>query len=969
VGDGSKSYGHAASQNTRAAPAALFQTRSFAARESGEADRGADPAVALENALRLGHSFGAGAVLSPIQPHLEIGAIDDHHEREADRLAAAVMNRIASVPSREWNVKNTGPAFDSTTPMPGGSPLADAARMPMEQAFGADLRAVRLHNDTRSDTLSRAIGARAFTVGRDVYFQRGEFDTQTARGQQVLAHELTHVIQQHGCEVSGVSCNVSAARAGLIQRFPTAESLREEFRKKRYLGLRGKVNPALERVLRDLTAYEGYTKSVEGEADDELLEEGKRIYLQRLMESSRSYIAKRPRGKKTPRVRQIYWEASDELESLKNPGEPTAKKTANDIILPMDEESAELSKPSFIETTLPSVNAPNQPETAVEERGFLVEFDPGFGWAIRPEASDPDDAIPLTGTQLDQLRNSSITRAELWAELKFEESGELAEEEVPLELPVKIRAPGKPPQKASVSARSPSEILKAARIQEMSGYYYYEGFASVDRKEVDRLISGNLSVEEFLAKREIKSARPQPESMTEEIEFLEPAIPASKLPTTPEKKPKDLASKAARYAQRGADVSKKPIRAGVQYTRAYWLHAAAINPSAKSDPEAYEQLVRRGVPVNPPLVDSQLADYAYRAALAFEQGGDVERAVYWYRRVLVSGPQSKYAQAASEFLQKEKRPEQAPYQSSRPQQRYTSVSQKAELLSNADEYTRGQAKKSGLAQEEVYSPLAKSDFETQAKRFYDASLLTDPNEAEKHRQAAREAIDRMATGINTELLLKEFGPYYEWEKKVQSGNLSSLAPDTPNIDRLEEFKVKHLTTAEERAKYKLEYEGSKDKIQQGPPPWTGAGFDTAQMSTNFAGKGFAIFTMSPDGDIYAATHRVSQFHHSSFLAESAAAGAGELKADQGQLKAVTNKSGHYAQGAFYLQQVLHRFQTYFHQALAHVKLTFFGPDGKSVPEWPGGAEGFLDDYQKAPQSFLASTLEDIKARFKDKFGS
>ena len=80
----------------------------------------------------------------------------------------------------------------------GGQPIADNIRGPMEQAFNADFSSVKVHTGTQSDTLNRSLSARAFTSGQDVFFRQGEYNPGNSAGQELLAHELTHVVQQNG---------------------------------------------------------------------------------------------------------------------------------------------------------------------------------------------------------------------------------------------------------------------------------------------------------------------------------------------------------------------------------------------------------------------------------------------------------------------------------------------------------------------------------------------------------------------------------------------------------------------------------------------------------------------------------------------------------------------------------------------------------------------------------------------------
>lgn len=80
----------------------------------------------------------------------------------------------------------------------GGQPLSDNIRGPMEQAFGANFSGVKVHTDTTSDQLNQSIQAKAFTAGQDVFFRQGAYDPGSRGGQELIAHELTHVVQQTG---------------------------------------------------------------------------------------------------------------------------------------------------------------------------------------------------------------------------------------------------------------------------------------------------------------------------------------------------------------------------------------------------------------------------------------------------------------------------------------------------------------------------------------------------------------------------------------------------------------------------------------------------------------------------------------------------------------------------------------------------------------------------------------------------
>jgi Domain of unknown function (DUF4157) len=78
----------------------------------------------------------------------------------------------------------------------GGQPLDSGVRRQMESSFQADFSNVRVHHDAEADTLNRAVSARAFTTGQDIFFSRGAYNPVTSGGKELLAHELTHVVQQ-----------------------------------------------------------------------------------------------------------------------------------------------------------------------------------------------------------------------------------------------------------------------------------------------------------------------------------------------------------------------------------------------------------------------------------------------------------------------------------------------------------------------------------------------------------------------------------------------------------------------------------------------------------------------------------------------------------------------------------------------------------------------------------------------------
>jgi hypothetical protein len=167
---------------------------------------------------------------APVAPQfkLEVGPVNDVYEREADAVADAVVSdgEIADVSLGASGVQRAcsscaaeeelqrkpsdgGGASASAVSAPmggqiaqarasGGNSLAGSDRSFFESRFGANFGGVRLHHDANANTLSRQLGARAFTVGRDIFFGTGQFNLDAESGRHLVAHELTHTIQQSG---------------------------------------------------------------------------------------------------------------------------------------------------------------------------------------------------------------------------------------------------------------------------------------------------------------------------------------------------------------------------------------------------------------------------------------------------------------------------------------------------------------------------------------------------------------------------------------------------------------------------------------------------------------------------------------------------------------------------------------------------------------------------------------------------
>ena len=145
-----------------------------------------------------------------LQTKLTINEPGDSYEQEADRVAEQVMaaplhSAVSAVPPRiqRYAASSTtgadmAPASVDQALASSGSPLEPALRQDMEQRFGHDLSQVRIHTGVGAEKSARDLNANAYTAGQNIVFGMGQFAPGTYEGRRLLAHELTHVVQQSG---------------------------------------------------------------------------------------------------------------------------------------------------------------------------------------------------------------------------------------------------------------------------------------------------------------------------------------------------------------------------------------------------------------------------------------------------------------------------------------------------------------------------------------------------------------------------------------------------------------------------------------------------------------------------------------------------------------------------------------------------------------------------------------------------
>jgi len=203
----------------------------------------------LDQILFLQRTIGNQAVESLfksgiIQAKLKIGKPNDIYEQEADRVAEQIVSSYWSVVNNQMkeggiqrqteeeerkreeeetlqlkkmqgNISEVTPDIESRIRALRGSgqPLPKSIRAFFESRFGYDFSHVRIHNDPEAAKLARALNAEAFTYGRDIYFGEGRYNPNTLAGKRLLAHELTHVVQQGNKEISLLQRQITSAEA------------------------------------------------------------------------------------------------------------------------------------------------------------------------------------------------------------------------------------------------------------------------------------------------------------------------------------------------------------------------------------------------------------------------------------------------------------------------------------------------------------------------------------------------------------------------------------------------------------------------------------------------------------------------------------------------------------------------------------------------------------------------------------
>ena len=212
----------------------------------------------------------------PLQRKLAVGSVNDPLETEADAMAARVLSdehvaaSAASATPAALHRKASSTAVPSVEAPASvhqalrspGEPLDTATRSSLEPRFGRDLSQVRVHTDSLAAQSAADVQASAYTVGQNVFFAAGNYNPHSAGGKRLLAHELSHTVQQSG-GASGHSARLSSA-APAVQREPTPQAAPNASADAQAQPLKGK--PAPQFTLQDLNGKKVSLADYKGKA-------------------------------------------------------------------------------------------------------------------------------------------------------------------------------------------------------------------------------------------------------------------------------------------------------------------------------------------------------------------------------------------------------------------------------------------------------------------------------------------------------------------------------------------------------------------------------------------------------------------------------------------------------------------------------------------------------------------------------
>ncbi|MEH1965086.1 eCIS core domain-containing protein [Nostoc sp.] len=812
-----------------------------------------------------------------------------------------------------------------------GQPLADSIRVPMEQAFGADFSGVRIHTGSQANQLNQSIQAKAFTTGQDVFFRQGTYEPRSQGGQELLAHELTHVVQQSGGAVQRettvqgklrdtikppayqqapvYSPAISMAQTQSIQCLRTTNELKSDFSQRKLMGLFNKPNKDLQEVFTALDAYHTHYKANGVISDDSRNreEQGESIktYLGIVLNKTNTYVDKHKKGKKTHDIKELL---TDSIKEQRNIDEvvhsPQYTNQEWKDVLPKWEElkfkEIEKQKPKTKEDLDKIAD-----QSTYKYLSKIVNQDL-YGQEYRSSSK-------TTETFMNTVLEDLSERQEKLKTLKNPE--EIAEQEEWIKMlkekiiDQKIKFNPDTGKLETDVSKYKVEYLTTEHEQNqfrltITGGQLYQNKLKFDTTNMFTTFQGrgwSLYVMDPNGEFYAGSSKV---GLFHHSSFLAggAVAGAGELKTDSSGSLKQINNKSGHY-----------------------------QPDQDQMFQVLTQLKNKGVDLNIPLFLMNQTDTYPGGAANFYK--DYEK-----------------AEANDKKRRKESEIRSSIPRTDQDLNEIAKSSLYKDLLKVEDQYIN-QGNEEFVSSEKSVLKNAKQTIEELIKLENELKELEESINLEDLNEQRKILLEKKIAGK------KSLKAWYLNKLEDQGFKLKDSSTKEVDESQFANYKTQYLTTQPEREQFHLSI---NSKFSQNGKP-----FNTTNMYTAFWGRGAAIYVMDPNGEFYANSHKIGQFHHSSFFAGGAVAGAGELKTDSsGELQAISNKTGHYHTGEEHIFQVLEELKK--HNVDIKVPLLLVAKGNKDGKDHPGGAEKFYTDKKLEKEQAENKSAEESKQKVEAK---
>ncbi len=857
----------------------------------------------------------------------------------------------------------------------GGSPLSEDVRSFMEPRFGADFSGVRVHTGNEAVQMNQEVGAQAFAHGRDVYFGAGRGPGNDA----LTAHELTHVVQQTG------AVQRKSMPAGVkIQSQPVENYLsRKEVARRLDFVVMKRNAPQVTKALLNQLGIGNY-RDTYGHWWTEILPQGQS------QPGDKSY------GwwpKVDPTIKQTL--KIDRIDGILNAGQPHDPhhgEKANEEFKPaiqVDEDA------NFLEI---------YNRTVANIESFAHSFSGTWNWRLawgknchtfqermmKQLGMEKNDEAPFLSRErkIDELEKNEYAKIEK-EKPEWDDVDEIAKNSIYQELGIVGPQYNKEYENSTKSIKGiagrEANLLKGYlnKIKELEADKQKKLDTANDPNWFDKLqpIEEEIKVIQQkidLQKQWFEDQKIKVNSFTgeyDETQFIHHHV--KYLTTQPQREQFQLDVSGGILQQQ-----KQPFNTASSFTshsgRGWAIYVMDPNGFFYAGPHQVGQFHH----------SSFLAGGVVAGAgeLKTDHSGKIQE---------ISNKSGHYTPSSSQMFQVFTQLEKGGVDLNVPFHFYSTIVGNETLSADkffteakernkfdtiAKSVPRNQTDldkiadadtskyKNLLRVNDTYMKLHQEEFRTSgdfakrsAKNFAEAYVKITASLKKLEESRNFEELDDDSKALEQEIAQQaELKQYYE--ERLHDQGITIKNPDTGEIDesQMDKLRTEYLATEPEREKYHLTV--GSNFLQNGQP------FNTASLFTAFWGRGAAIYVMDPGGEFYAGPHKVGQFHHSSFLAGGAVAGAGEMKtSESGELQAISNKSGHYKTSPLHMFQVLDEL-TKRSVNIDSTPLLLVTEEDSNGSDYKGGAGKFYEaqkrstESQSSPDSGEVETQEDKYSR-------